>query len=452
MKRKQKEDNEIPAPPYGSQSYWELRYQSHEKLRKRDDTNVGKGSNETMDKIEFSDKKSTVVNDSDSKIESKETTTRNQEGELIIITPAEHAWYFTYEELAPLLIPLILGEEAQTDDDDEEIEEMEYEEDYDNVDDEVEVEDDAVEAVAEEEINHDLNVNDRNEEKDEISLNENKKIYDEKDRKSLLEIGCGDVPLGLDLANEKDLFVVPQSKLSVESETEKNANDMSNILSRIVCCDYSETCIQYLKDKYSTKESDCTTTQVEYIVQDARDLPYKDEEFDIICDKGTLDAMLSDKVEGIGNCVKIVAEVGRVLARNGIFFVVSHLNANAMKGLKWLDDVVVPGLQRVDENADWLIECHASDACVETDDDNKAIENRDVDVDSIDKEDTEVTNVRDRGTDNEDDEIEDDTNYGPAVYVIRKNVCCEKKETNNLSSRKKNNADKKTIPLKFFTY
>ena len=70
-------------------------------------------------------------------------------------------------------------------------------------------------------------------------------------------------------------------------------------------------------DKDNTKNNDRPSLAVQYQVLDARTLPYPKEYFDLIMDKGTLDAMLSDKAEGKPNCIKIVAEASRVLVNGG---------------------------------------------------------------------------------------------------------------------------------------
>jgi len=345
MKRKQNDENELPAPPYGSQSYWEWRYKSHEKIRKLTENKKEKNldvettNSNVLEDDGLTSKDNTnssqtnlqnnVANGDTSKVDPKDERKTNKEDEIIVVTPAEHAWYFTYQELAPLLIPIILGEETQTEEDDDEIIEEEFE------DEELEACDPKESSSENDPIDfeeNDINEHNSNDssEEEEIITNEPPKKYGENDRKSLLEIGCGDVPLGLDFAKEKELHVVQNGVLSEDTEKEINENEnnnkYSNILRRIICCDYSETCIRHLKEKYMKNDDDSKANKnqtclvpVEYAVHDARNLPYNDKEFDIIFDKGTLDAMLSDKEEGIKNCIQIIAEAGRVLAFNGEF-------------------------------------------------------------------------------------------------------------------------------------
>jgi len=52
-------------------------------------------------------------------------------------------------------------------------------------------------------------------------------------------------------------------------------------------------------------------------VADARELPFPDETFRLIFEKGTMDAMISDAEVGATNCVRIVTECARTLAAGG---------------------------------------------------------------------------------------------------------------------------------------
>ena len=174
----------------------------------------------------------------------------------------------------------------------------------------------------------------------------------------VLEVGCGDMPLGKELAAEL---------VELEHKTKGKA---TAIVEKIVCCDYSSEVIDLLKVSMPTgttehdKPSDNTihendneakdegskkveaesnvdgtdsnpvktipptdgsiTSRVttiadilEYVTADARSMTYDDGSFHLILEKGTLDAMLSDKEEGVSNCVAIVKECARVLATGG---------------------------------------------------------------------------------------------------------------------------------------
>ena len=87
-------ENKIPPPKYGTKEYWEARYKSHLPGMHMDETSC------TLDGV----------------VLSKDATKPG------------HEWYFTYDELRPLIIPLILGTldntvaEGDYDDEDEDAE------------------------------------------------------------------------------------------------------------------------------------------------------------------------------------------------------------------------------------------------------------------------------------------------------------------------------------------
>ena len=104
--------------------------------------------------------------------------------------------------------------------------------------------------------------------------------------------------------------------------------------------------------------------------------------------------------------------------------IVSHLNANSPKGMQWVDDIIIKGLQAGDDCARWKIEVHGGDGGTESlvpDDKNEGI-------------------VIVSGT----DEVDDDK-YGPAVYIIQK--------VPNIGSVKEVDERKRSkVALKFFGY
>lgn len=299
-----------PPPPYGSRSYWDERYKKHRDALEGEESGSGEtGASPACE----------IVADSDA-------------------LPC-HAWYFSYEDLRPLILPLILGgrDEAtkaitgslQGDN----VEKVDAaEQDLASHDPDVQagakkstgdakVDEESTENVSSEDEKGELNDIDSDEEAEEVTEREGLA----KDGPiSVLEVGCGDVPLGKDLARELG-----------ELETRTGAK-AENVVKRIVCCDYSETVIGMLKspllnEKLSTKSEQAATAGdgggeslstpadhlLDYVVADARKLPYSDEEFHLVLEKGTLDAMLSDKEIGVSNCVLIVTECARILAIGG---------------------------------------------------------------------------------------------------------------------------------------
>ena len=404
---------EQTIPQYGSKEYWEARYKSHL-------TDVDLTSKKNVD---------TGNNDRDA------PDGQNDDAEYVLdgvklskdaINPG-HAWYFTYQELRPLIIPLIFGSEENSDDDvgsdcDDGDSWQEVEEGDEDAEIDVDIDVDNAEARAdiidEEEKDDDDHYGEKKggagnseeideQDEDTEDMPKLKEIIQPDKPRKVLEVGCGDMPLGSELA--ADLATMQQ-------DTGISANLLVN---KITCIDYSEIVVKSLIEKQAKKHnSSPLTVQVNFDSLDARSLPYSPNTYDLVLEKGTLDAMLSDQEEGKQNCISIVKEMARVTGIGGSILIVSHLNANESKGLKWLEDVVSSGLAKeFDERRDaikkearyytWTVEVHGGEGQI----------------------------VKD-----EDDE-EEYISYGPAVYILRKKgVAIE--NADKLFKRKKNGSEK----------
>ena len=409
------ESEELPTPAYGTQEYWDSRY----------------------------DKNQPTSND----------ISRSEEA-----PDPFHSWYFTAEELLPLLLPLILGddddgEEEDDDDDDDDDDDNDDGNDNDNDNDPEKIKTiqenkdcenqtvdisettlstnkiKCVKEIADDNAdeNEDCDDNDDDNNNNNI-VNDDDNVedaeeYDEDDDDddsaiirvglakngpiSVLEVGCGNCPLGRDLA------------MSVEEHGTTIGQDPSSIIRKVICMDYSKNVIDSMKEEQkSQKIKEATSKIMEkkqipifYEVVDARQLPYGDESFEMILEKGTLDAMLSDE-DGNGpkNCRMIVSECARVLAIGGYIIIISHLNARVDSGIQWLNDVIVPGLREGGKNCDFQVEVHGNEVSTPSDDEEESPESP-----------------------------------GPCVYMIEKiPLSKEKKETIQ--------SEPSTIPLKFVTY
>ena len=349
----------VIPPSYGSQEYWEQRY-----------------SRETVDSSE----------DHPSPF---------------------HSWYFSYEEMRPLLLPLIVGTEladaillnssvpgasdgaatkqkqqpeaqsvSSSKEEDkavssetqaDEVKEENAEHTGTNMKDEDQVRDeyndeDEEERASDDEISGDCS--EAEGEFEEAYSDEEDADDDETDviraplsnsPVAILEVGCGDVPMGTGLV------------MDLPSEH----------VGRVVCIDYSASVIQKMEDQYGTKsEPDTkkrktnnteqessvqhTSSQLEFEKVDARKMPYADDTFHMVMEKGTLDAMLSDRESGSSNCQQIIRECARVVKTGGVIVLVSHLNAFDPSGIDWMEDVVFGGLKSCDASS-WSIEVHGND-------------------------------------------------------------------------------------------
>ena len=409
------ESEELPTPAYGTQEYWDSRY----------------------------DKNQPTSND----------ISRSEEA-----PDPFHSWYFTAEELLPLLLPLILGDdddgEEDDDDDDndggndndgnndpEKIKTIQENKDCENQTVDIsettlstnkikcvkEIADDNADENEDCDDNDDDNNNNNNIVNDDDDDNvEDAEEYDEDDDDdddddsaiirvglakngpiSVLEVGCGNCPLGRDLA------------MSVEEHGTTIGQDPSSIIRKVICMDYSKNVIDSMKEEQKSQKIKEVTSKIMekkqipifYEVVDARQLPYRDESFEMILEKGTLDAMLSDE-DGNGpkNCRMIVSECARVLAIGGYIIIISHLNARVDSGIQWLNDVIVPGLREGGKNCDFQVEVHGNEVSTPSDDEEESPESP-----------------------------------GPCVYMIEK-IPLSKEKKKTIQS------EPSTIPLKFVTY
>jgi Methyltransferase domain len=257
---------------------------------------------------------------------------------------------------------------------------------------------------------------------------------------SILEIGCGDVPLGVALADDLQTL---QDATGVPS---------SSVVTNICCTDYSQVVVDMMQKEHGTKlcssvnaaskekthqnivpgangqtsehsksldNTDSTRVSLlQFMVADARQLPYEDNSFTLVLEKGTLDAMLSDTEQGIADCIQIVAECARVAST--CIVLISHLNAHTPDGARWLEEILIGGLQQQQQQSEdnqtnsvlaWEIEVHGNSEIVQ-DDNHKRIP-----VGSS----------------------------GPAVYIVHKRL-------QSMQSADARHHQKSSVAVKFFSY
>jgi len=395
------------APDYGSKEYWEARYKS---------TTNGDAAAKNGSTLSSSDASKPRIVDG---------------VKLAPDVEAGHAWYFTYEELRPLIMGLILD----VHDDEVEVE------DYLSDDGWEEVNDDAKDSVNDEADQEDAEDLEETEE-DTESNGDNISIIDPLEAhlkqlptklqsrpKSVLEIGCGDVPLGSSLTAELN---------SLQLSTERDAR---HVVCSVECIDYSSVVIDNLnkqqKDLMQTQHLSADTKKClppihpKYSTCDARQLPYASNSISIILEKGTLDAMLSHPDEGIPNSISIVKEMARVCEVNGGILIVSHLNARDEKGMGWMNEVVLVGLKE-----EWM----------------ERRKNRNTDGDNSTDQTEIVWSIEVHGGEAIDED--DNESYGPAVYILKKKGISSSVFTEIMEKKKKTDGVDDVLPvnIEFLTY
>jgi Methyltransferase domain len=413
-----------PPPKYGSQEYWETRYakQFQALLASKQQPQPQPAPAVAAD--------TNANNDNEDE------------------TLPYHSWYFTYDELRPLLLPILLGgrEEARNlieqyngDDEDEDDDNDEEDEDKDGSNnngvlycslistDESPKESSDVKKETEDASDDQESIPIESDEEDDDD-DEDEEIVERdglarQGPVAVLEIGCGDVPLGAALA------------LELKKLQDTTGASAHSIVTDIVCTDYSQVVVNMMNKQYGCSSQQSTTSNnndddnnnnnkndeeaavpvlnignvpLQFKVADARKLPFPDNSFALVLEKGTLDAMLSDTCSGVADCVKIVAECARVVS--GCLVIISHLNAHNAYGLSWLEEVVVAGLRQHHTNVHWEIEVHGNSEVI----------------------------------DNEDERVPLGSS-GPAVYIIHKKKLTE--TTTEADAR-----DTPNIPVKFFSY
>jgi hypothetical protein len=256
---------------------------------------------------------------------------------------------------------------------------------------------------------------------------------------SLLEIGCGDVPIVPNLAD--DIYI------------------QTGCATKAIASDYSATVIEYLKEQQrqtqgcnssnslqkSNEAKICTgnhdrqtkdiktapfdqrltksrprkrhkardmkhDVMVQYSVEDATNLSYEDNQFHIVLEKGMLDASLADNEIGIRRCNSMVGEAARVLRMNGAIVIVSHVNAHTSHGQTWVEEVVLPGLFQTCSNCAWSIDVHGNSV---------SDEDEDISRSNSDSEDDNEHATEEVDEDVNNPQVEEN-NLGPAVYILWK--------------------------------
>ncbi len=93
---------------------------------------------------------------------------------------------------------------------------------------------------------------------------------------------------------------------------------------RVTSVDISDVCINRMKERYASS-TDKRLREMRWIQADGADLRgFKDGEFDLVVDKGTIDALVCGEESNNATVRGIVSEAYRVLRHGGVFLCVSY--------------------------------------------------------------------------------------------------------------------------------
>lgn len=161
----------------------------------------------------------------------------------------------------------------------------------------------------------------------------------------VLEVGCGDKPL-----------INGFLKLGVD------ANNLVGV-------DYAKSVIDALKLQQSSEKFPRGIILKD---MDGSNMEFDDESFDFVCEKGTMDAILSDKqpARGVRNSIKLVSEMIRVMKVNATLLIVSHIEVDSDEFDILMNEILMPSLA-LKSNAHWKIEAHVVNQESNSDDEDE---------------------------------------------------------------------------------
>ena len=182
---------------------------------------------------------------------------------------------------------------------------------------------------------------------------------------SVLEIGCGDRPLAPDLAGDEHfagarVFAVDYSSAVVRSMRRREREERAAAAAAAAAAGAG------VGNHDAAAEGG-----VSYEYQDARALTYGSSSFDLVLDKGTIDAMLCSDAAGYDNGRRICAEAARVLRPGGCFVVTSHMSPVGDAGQEFLSNALLPALAESgdargdDASCSWAVHVHFQEGAEE---------------------------------------------------------------------------------------
>jgi len=172
---------------------------------------------------------------------------------------------------------------------------------------------------------------------------------------SVLEIGCGDSPL---------IGGFSRAKAQAQSQPQSQPQPQPQLL-RLHGVDIAANIVEHL----TAKQPRHTKHELLYSRMDATRLDFPDHTFDLVVDKGTIDALLCEPNAAVKTetVTQVFYESFRVLKRGqAALMVVSHMQPDSDEWREVVESCLLPAIERIDCvcRRSWAVESHAGKASV----------------------------------------------------------------------------------------
>ena len=158
-----------------------------------------------------------------------------------------------------------------------------------------------------------------------------------------LEIGCGDSPLLTDFCSAKG------------GQSRSDSHRLHGI-------DIAGNVIEHLK----SRQAKHTLSELKFSCMDATRLEFSEKCFDLVIDKGTVDALMCEKDETKMAQVmrRLIGETLRVMKANGAILIVSHMQPDSELFSQFISSCLVPALEThpMSHSSSWCVESHAGNS------------------------------------------------------------------------------------------
>ena len=110
------------------------------------------------------------------------------------------------------------------------------------------------------------------------------------------------------------------------------------------CLDFSAAAISFQLNVVGKVSPGHRNSNIFGVCADVTNIPYKNDTFHLITDKGTMDSLMKDREKGVQNSQEMLSEIERTLCKGGTFLQVTdedpdsrmlYLETNGSKTINW---------------------------------------------------------------------------------------------------------------------